>query len=119
MMPEPTAAVVRGDYGAGVVYVGREPETVLSGSIGETERLERAVAERSRGHTGWDQPHPPGAAIGAFDFEGNWHFSFFRELEVRPASDLWLEGGPGAGSAAGKEEWSCATHRESYAAMVG
>ena len=118
MMPEPTAAVVRGDYGAGVVYLGREPETVLSGSIGETERLERAVAERSRGHTGWDQPHPPGAAIGAFDFEGNWHFSFFRELEVRPASDLWPEGGPGAASAAGEEEWSCATHRESYAAMV-
>ena len=112
------AAVVRGDYGAGVVYLGREPKTVLSGAIGETERLERALAERSRGNLGWDQPHPPGAAIGAFDFEGNWHFSFFRELEVRPASDLWPEGGPGAASAAGEEEWSCATHRESYAAMV-
>ena len=38
MMPEPMAAVVRGDYGAGVVYLGREPKTVLSGAIGETQR---------------------------------------------------------------------------------
>ena len=118
MMAEPRAAVVRGDYGGGVVYLGREPELVLAGSAGQTEALEQALAEKSRGNTGWDQPHPPGAAIGAFDFEGNWHFSFFRDLAVCSGSDLWPEGGPGVGSLKGEEEWQCPTDRERYAAMV-
>ncbi len=118
MIREPSAAVVRGDYGGGVVYLGRDPEKVISGRGGETTDLERALAERSRATEGWDQPHPPGAAIGAFDFEGNWHFSFFRELEVRPASDLWPEGGPATIFPGGEEEWTCQTHREGYAAMV-
>jgi len=115
---EPMAAVVRGDYGGGVVYLGQEPEEVLSGSAGQTAKLEQALAERSRGNRGWDQPHPPGAAIGTFDFEGNWHFSFFRDLEVRPSSDLWPEGGPVAGSPEGEEGWDCFTDRPRYAAMV-
>ena len=115
---EPIAAVVRGDYGGGVVYLGMEPELILSGEAGQTANLEKALAERAVRAAGWDQPHPPGAAIGAFDFEGNWHFSFFRELEVRPASDLWPEGGPAASPPAGEDEWKCATNRESYAAMV-
>ena len=42
------AAVVRGDYGGGVVYLGREPELILSGRAGETQPLEEALAERSR-----------------------------------------------------------------------
>ncbi len=112
------AAVVRGDYGGGVVYLGQETEEVLSGSAGQTTQLEKALAERSRGNSGWDQPHPPGAAIGAFDFEGNWHFSFFRELEVRPASDLWPEGGPVVATLAGEEEWRCSSDRQEYAEMV-
>jgi anthranilate/para-aminobenzoate synthase component I len=56
--------------------------------------------------------------VGAFDFEGNWHFSFFGELEVRPASDLWPEGGPAAPAGIGEDDWICGTGRESYAAMV-
>ena len=115
---EPVAAVVRGDYGGGVVYLGREPELVLSGRAGETGGLEQALAERSGGKVGWDQPHPPGAAIGAFDFEGNWHFSFFRDLEVRPASELWPDGGPVAESGDGEDGWICRTDRRGYAAMV-
>ncbi|NBQ64436.1 MAG: anthranilate synthase component I family protein [Verrucomicrobia bacterium] len=116
--PEPVAAVVRGDYGGGVVYLGREPERVISGSAGETGELERALAERRREMGGWDQPHPPGAAIGAFDFEGNWHFSLFRELEVRPVSDLWPDGGPVTGPWDGERGWRCGTDRAGYAAMV-
>jgi anthranilate/para-aminobenzoate synthase component I len=118
MMRAPLAAVIRGDYGGGVVYLGVEPELVLSGKAGQTALLEKALAERAVRAAGWDQPHPPGAAVGAFDFEGNWHFSFFRELEVRPASDLWPEGGPAAVRPAGEDEWVCGTGRESYAAMV-
>ena len=110
--------MVRGDYGGGGVYLGCEPELVLSGHAGETEALERALAERSGGKVGWDQPHPPGAAIGAFDFEGNWHFSFFRDLEVRPASELWPDGGPVAESGDGEEGWTCRTDGRGYAAMV-
>jgi len=116
--PKPLAAVVRGDYGGGVVYLGHEPELVLSGSLEEIPTLEQALAERSQGRAQWDQPHPPGAAIGAFDFEGNWHFSFFQELEVRPTSDLWPEAGPGAYGWEGEEGWGCSTSRNEYAAMV-
>jgi len=115
---EPIAAVARGDYGGGVVYLGQEPELILSGIAGETAPLDRALAERSFGESRWDQPHPPGAAIGAFDFEGNWHFSFFRVLEVRPASDLWPEGGPAAEPDAGEEGWTCRTDGQGFAAMV-
>ena len=115
---EPVAAVVRGDYGGGVVYLGHEPELVLSGRAGETEALERALVERSGGKAGWDQPHPPGAAIGAFDFEGSWHFSFFQDLEVCPASELWPEGGPVAESGDGEDGWTCRTDGRGYAAMV-
>jgi len=117
-IPGPMAAVVRGDYGGGVVYLGRDPEIVLSGVAGDTRPLEAALAERSQGRAQWDQPHPPGAAIGAFDFEGNWHFSFFQELEVRPTSDLWPEAGPGAYEWEGEEGWGCSTGRNEYAAMV-
>ena len=38
----PTAAVVRGDFGQGVVYLGYEPDLVLSGSVGEVARLKEA-----------------------------------------------------------------------------
>lgn len=118
IIPEPRAAVVRGDYGGGVVYVGRDAELVLSGRAGDTRALEAALAKRSQGCAQWDQPHPPGAAIGAFDFEGNWHFSFFRELEVRPTSDLWPEGGPVGQGTADEQGWECSTDRDGYASMV-
>ena len=118
IVSEPVAAVVRGDYGGGVVYLGREPELVLTGSAGDTWPLEEALAKRSRRQESWDQPHPCGAAIGAFNFEGNWHFSFFPDLEVRPASDLWPEGGPAAPSGIGEDDWICGTGKEAYATMV-
>ena len=98
--------------------MGRDPELVLSGRAGETGPLEVALKERSQGCAHWDQPHPPGAAIGAFDFEGNWHFSFFENLEIRPVSDLWPEAGPGAYKCEGEEGWECPTGRNEYAAMV-
>ena len=112
------AAVVRGDYGGGVVYLGHEPELVLSGGVGETQLLEKALTERSRPGGSWDQPHPPGAAIGAFDFEGNWHFSFFPRLDVRPVADLWPEAGPSENVSADEEGWSCSNDRGTYAQMV-
>ncbi|MFM8655139.1 MAG: anthranilate synthase component I family protein, partial [Verrucomicrobiota bacterium] len=117
-LPKPLAVVVRGDYGGAVVYLGRDPELVLSGRAGNTVPLEAALAERSQGRAQWDQPHPPGAAIGAFDFEGNWHFSFFQELEVRPAADLWPEAGPVGHGPADEQGWECSTGRDGYAAMV-
>jgi anthranilate/para-aminobenzoate synthase component I len=110
------AAVVRGDFGPGVVYLGYEAEQVVSGGPGETGKLEEELGKRLYEKAGWDQPHPPGAAIGAFDFEGNWHFSFFPELEVKPLSELWPEG---EGTFLDSEEgWSCRTGGKEYAEMV-
>lgn len=43
----PTAAVVRGDYGPGVVYLGYQPDQVLSGGVMEIGKLEQEV-ERQR-----------------------------------------------------------------------
>ena len=68
----PLAAVVRGDFGPGVVYLGYEPELILAGGPGEMGRLEEELARRLRRGAAWDRPHPGGAAIGGFDFEGNW-----------------------------------------------
>ena len=45
-------------------------------------------------------------------------FSFFRDLEVRPASELWPEGGPVAESGNGEDGWTCRTDGRGYAAMV-
>ena len=115
----PTAAVVRGDLGPGIVYLGHEPDLVLSGSAQEGARLEEEVGRRVRGVAGWDQPHPPGAAIGGFDFEGNWHFSFFETIEPRPLSDLWPEDREGSFAGAREEEgWNCGTGKREYGELV-
>lgn len=106
---------MRGDFGPGIVYLGDEPELVLSGTAGDTGRLGEELAIR-RKEAGWDQPHPPGAAMGGFDFEGNWHFSFFSKLEARPLSDLWPEGE--GRFQASEESWSCRTGATEYAEMV-
>lgn len=112
----PTAAVVRGDYGPGVVYLGEEPEQILSGAWGEIGRLEEEVERQREKNISWDQPHPPGAAMGGFDFEGNWHFSFFKTIEARPLAELWPEG---EGNFTGREEdWSGQTGPAEYAEMV-
>jgi anthranilate/para-aminobenzoate synthase component I len=110
------AAVVRGDFGPGVVYLGYEADQVVSGGPAETGKLQEELGKRLCEKAGWDQPHPPGAAIGAFDFEGNWHFSFFPELEVKPLPELWPEG---EGTFLDSEEgWSCRTGAKEYAEMV-
>lgn len=113
---KPMAAVVRGDFGPGVVYLGYEADQVVSGGPGETGKLEEELGKRICPKAGWDQPHPPGAAIGAFDFEGNWHFSFFSSLEVKPLSELWPEG---EGTFLDSEEgWNCRTGAKEYAGIV-
>ena len=114
----PVAAVVRGDLGQGVVYLGHEPDEVLSGSLAEWPRLEREVGRRIESKLGWDHPHPPGAAIGGFDFDGNWHFSFFSGLEVQPVSALWPEGRVQAMEPPNESGWTCATGRAGYAEIV-
>ena len=113
---KPTAAVVRGDYGPGVVYLGYQPDRVLSGGPTEIGKLEEEMERQRKKNILWDQPHPPGAAIGGFDFKGNWHFSFFSKLEARPLSDLWPEGE--GRFQASEESWSCRTCPARYAEMV-
>ncbi len=115
----PTAAVVRGDFGQGVVYLGHEPDLVLAGSSQDSSLLAEEVGRRLRSAAGWDQPHPPGAAIGAFDFEGNWHFSFFEKIDPRPLTDLWPEDGERTMTAdLGEEGWRCRTGKSEYADLV-
>jgi anthranilate/para-aminobenzoate synthase component I len=78
--------------------------------------LEEELGKHRKKNVSWDQPHPPGAAIGAFDFEGNWHFSFFSDLEVKPLSELWPEGE--SIFLDSEEGWSCRTGPKEYAEMV-
>ena len=112
----PTAAVVRGDYGPGVVYLGYQPDQVLSGGGMEIGKLEQEVERQRQKNISWDQPHPPGAAIGGFDFDGNWHFSFFSKLEARPLSDLWPDGE--GRFQISEDSWRCQTGPMEYAEMV-
>ena len=114
----PLAAVVRGDFGPGVVYLGYEPELILAGGPGEMGRLEEELSRRLRRGAAWDRPHPGGAAIGGFDFEGNWHFSFFPDLVARSLSELWPEREQLGVRAEGEEGWSCRTGSEEYGRMV-
>lgn len=114
----PLAAVVRGDFGPGVVYLGYEPELILAGGPGETGRLEEELARRLRRGAAWDRPHPGGAAIGGFDFEGNWHFSFFPDLVARSLGELWPDREELGVRAEGEEGWSCRTGSEEYGRMV-
>ena len=112
----PSAAVVRGDFGPGVVYLGYQPDRILEGGPDEIGELEAELNRHSKKNVSWDQPHPAGAAIGGFDFEGNWHFSFYSKLEARPLGDLWPEG-EGIFSVL-DEGWDCRTGSEEYAEMV-
>ena len=112
----PSAAVVRGDFGPGVVYLGYQPDRILEGGPDEIGELEAELNRHSKKNVSWDQPHPAGAAIGGFDFEGNWHFSFYTKLEARPLGDLWPEG-EGIFSVL-DEGWDCRTGPEEYAEMV-
>jgi len=114
----PLAAVVRGDFGPGVVYLGYEPELILAGGPGEMGRLEEELARRLRRGAAWDRPHPGGAAIGGFDFEGNWHFSFFSDLVARSLGELWPEREELGVRAEGEEGWICRTGSEDYGEMV-
>ena len=114
----PLAAVVRGDFGPGVVYLGYEPELILAGGPGEMGRLEEELSRRLRRGAAWDRPHPGGAAIGGFDFEGNWHFSFFPDLVARSLSELWPGREQLGVRAEGEEGWSCRTGSEEYGRMV-
>jgi anthranilate/para-aminobenzoate synthase component I len=82
----------------------------------EIGKLEQEVERQRQKNISWDQPHPPGAAIGGFDFDGNWHFSFFSKLEARPLSDLWPDGE--GRFQASEESWSCRTGPTEYAEMV-
>ena len=116
MKEQPTAAVVRGDFGPGVVYLGYLPDRILEGGPEEIGELDDELKRHSKKNVSWDQPHPPGAAIGGFDFEGNWHFSFYSKLEARPLGDLWPEG-EGIFSVL-EEGWDCRTGPEEYAEMV-
>ena len=81
-------------------------------------RLEEELARRLRRGAAWDRPHPGGAAIGGFDFEGNWHFSFFPDLVARSVSELWPEREEVGVRAEGEEGWSCRTGSEEYGRMV-
>lgn len=116
MKEQPTAAVVRGDFGPGVVYLGYQPDRILEGGPDGIGELEAELNRHSKKNVSWDQPHPAGAAIGGFDFEGNWHFSFYTKLEARPLGDLWPEG-EGIFSVL-DEGWDCRTGSEEYAEMV-
>lgn len=51
-----------------------------------------------------------------FDFDGNWHFSFFSKLEARPLSDLWPDGE--GRFQISEDSWRCQTGPIEYTDMV-
>jgi para-aminobenzoate synthetase component I len=69
--------------------------------------------------SGWDRMHPPGAAVGYFSYEGEFHFRFYPDLEVIPTDAIHVSTEQlqnRAHQSAG--DWSTTHTRQTYQTMV-
>jgi para-aminobenzoate synthetase component I len=69
-------------------YAFHDPLEEVSGSFGEWDLLEEKL--KSYHVSGWDLRHPPGAAVGAFSYEGDFRFRFYGAPEQVRAEDLFF-----------------------------
>ncbi len=70
----------------GWIYQGVDPSEIVSGGPAEWDRLESTL-DRHRTRRADDTPHPRGAAIGWFTYEGDYWFAFYPRLEAAPAGE--------------------------------
>ena len=67
----------------GWMYQGEEPLEVIDGGPDDWDRLERAL-DRHRSERADASPHPRGAAVGYFEYDGSFWFGIFPELHAEP-----------------------------------
>lgn len=68
----------------GWLYQAEQPFRIVRGGPKEWGRLEEALAECRRERAD-DSPHPRGAAVGYFGYEGEYWFAFFEQLNAVPS----------------------------------
>ncbi len=67
----------------GWMYQGEEPIEVIEGGPDDWDRLERGL-DRHRAERADASPHPCGAAVGYFEYDGSFWFGIFPELHAEP-----------------------------------
>lgn len=67
----------------GWMYQGEDPVEVIEGGPGDWDKLARAL-ERYRSDPADASPHPRGAAVGYFEYDGSFWFGIFAELHAEP-----------------------------------
>lgn len=81
----------------GVIYQAAGAAEVVAGGPGEWPRLRDALKfwHDRQGGADLDNPHPQGAAVGAFHYDGSFRFAFYPEIQVSEGgpnprmTDLW------------------------------
>ncbi|MDE1171438.1 MAG: aminodeoxychorismate synthase component I [Verrucomicrobium sp.] len=103
----------------GWLYQAAGAEEIVAGGPGDWPLLREALARR---HVRVDAPHPPGAAIGFFRYDGSFWFGFYPEIAVVPAgepSPLWrAQAARWADAPPGGEPWQSNLTPEGFAARV-
>lgn len=67
----------------GWMYQGEEPLEIIEGGPDDWEKLGRAL-ERHRADRADASPHPRGAAVGYFEYDGTFWFGIFPKLSAEP-----------------------------------
>lgn len=111
----PCQALIRRVDLADVFYAFATPVARLRGGAEDWGRLEAELARWQR--HGPDCLHPPGAAVGAFDYEGTYDFYFYDRMQV-VSSDALALSSPTTDLPADESGWDCAIDREAYARLI-
>ncbi|PTY01784.1 aminodeoxychorismate synthase, component I [Verrucomicrobia bacterium LW23] len=115
----------------GWIYQGDEPVEEVRGCWAELGRL-REVLARYRRPSLDSSPHPEGAAVGYFTYEGDFHFLIFPKLRALPADqpNAWWQarrsrwrpgtapGAPGVSAPHGSPDFTPDQTRAEYEARV-
>ena len=110
----------------GAIYQAAGAAEVVAGGPGEWPRLRAALASwhDRQGGADLDNPHPQGAAVGAFHYDGSFRFAFYPEIQVSESgrnTALWRARSQQWEAAAGVPHagpWETNLPPEAFAARV-
>lgn len=98
-------------------YSFSNPVEEIEGSNNEWELLEKKLALYQV--SSCDCMHPPGAAVGYFTYEGDYHFRFYRTVELVPVDSIFVATQQLHGSANVQEpNWKSTHQLDNYCKMV-
>ncbi len=104
----------------GWMYQGEDPVGIVEGGPQDWNRLEQAL-QRHRSERLDASPHPRGAAVGYFEYDGSFWFGIFPKLHAEPMgvpTARWSRRSLEHDVSAQIGEWRSATSRAEYEASV-